>query len=329
MEREVRAWKGCFCTALSILSSILFLCCSVAIAGNFPEKPIKLLQGSAAGGTTDLMTRMLSSLVTETLGQPVVVVVKAGASGTVVANEVAQARPDGYTLLSTPILALAVAPFQIKVKYDSLKDFEPLATYAGGVYGICVLPDAPWKTFQQLVEYARANPGELSVSTPGVGSTEHLTFELIARKEKIVWKHIPYPGGAPAAAALLGGHVKVNFGSGSHLPFVEAGKFRVLALNAYKRNSKTPDIPTLRDLGYDIPVPNSFMIVAPKGMPENIAKIHEDAFLKAARSDVFKEFLKKLLLEHDVRDRETSKKTLETEYKTWARIIEGLGIKPK
>jgi tripartite-type tricarboxylate transporter receptor subunit TctC len=329
MANERKLFQARLWAAVILLFSLPFLCPAVQATGAFPEKPVKVFQGSAAGGTTDLMTRMLASLVTETLGQPVIVVVKAGASGTVAANEVAQAKPDGYTLLSTPILALAVAPFQIKVKYDSLKDFEPLIAYAGGVYGICVLPDSPWKTFKELIEYARAHPGELSVSTPGVGSTEHLTFEQVARQEKISWKHVPYPGGAPAAAAVLGGHVKVNFGSGSHLPFVEAGKFRVLALNANARNPKTPDIPTLKDLGYDIPVPNSFMIVAPKGMPENILKIHEEAFLKAARGDVFKEFLKKLMLDHDVRDRAAAKKTLETEYQTWSGIIERLGIKPK
>ena len=308
----------------------LFLATGDAAASEpFPTKPIKILVGFAQGGTADLMTRMLASQVTEFLGQPVIVVVKAGASGAIAAAELAQGKPDGYTLLSSPLLTFVVTPCNVKVKYDPLKDFEPLLTYAGGVYGICVLPDAPWKTFKEMIEYARNHPGELSVSTPGVGSTEHLTFELVARKEKINWKHVPYPGGAPAAAAVLGGHVKANFGSGSHLPFVEAGKFRILAINGYKRDPKNPEIPTLIDLGYDIPVPNSFMIIAPKGLPENIRGILEDAFTKAAKSPSFLSFLAKIMLDPDFKPTGETKKVWETQYNRWREICGSMAIKPK
>jgi tripartite-type tricarboxylate transporter receptor subunit TctC len=301
----------------------------VMAAEKFPEKPIKLLVGYSPGGTSDLMGRMLASLVTEYLGQPVIVVNKPGASATVAAAEVAASKPDGYTLGNLTQLTLSLAPLLLKVKFDPMKSFEPLLNYAGGVYGVCVLSDAPWNSFKELIEFARRNPGELSVSSPGVGTQQHIVFEWIARQEKISWKHVPYPGGAPAATALLGGHVKCNFGSGSHLPFVESGKFKLLASYSTKRNPKNPDVPTLKELGYDLPISNGQIIAAPKGVPEPILKTLEDAFSKAGKSEVFKEFLNKMLMEHDFRDRENVKKLIETEYTTWVDILDKLDLKIK
>jgi tripartite-type tricarboxylate transporter receptor subunit TctC len=211
----VLAFVGIF--SLGILSEKL-----MAIE-KFPEKPIKILVGFVSGGATDLKTRMLGSLVSEDLRQPVVVVNKHGATGTIAAAELASSKPDGYTLAYFPIITVSLAPFNIKVKYDSLRDFEPILGTAATNFGLCVRQDAPWKTFREMIEWAQKNPGELSVSDTGKGSPHYPAFEWIARNEKIQWKHVPYPGGLPAATALLEGHVKAHFGSGSHLPFLESG----------------------------------------------------------------------------------------------------------
>jgi tripartite-type tricarboxylate transporter receptor subunit TctC len=267
--------------------------------------------------------------VTEYLGQPVIVVNKPGASATVAAAELATSKPDGYTLGNIVILTLSLAPFIVKVKFDPMNSFEPIVGYAASSYGICVLQDAPWNSLKELIEFARKNPGELSVSTPGVGSNNHITFEWIAKLEKISWKHVPYPSGAAAATALLGGHVKCNFGSGSHLPFVESGKFKLLAVNSSGRSPNFPDVPTLKELGYDLPISNSNLIAAPKGVPEPILKTLEDAFGKAAKSEAFKEFLKKLMHEADFRDREQMKRLIETEYRGWNEVLDKLGLKAK
>ena len=317
----VLAFVGIFC--LGILSEKLMA------AEKFPEKPIKILVGFSAGGTVDLQTRMLVSLVSEDLGQPVVVINKPGAASTIAAAEVASSKPDGYTLISFPILAVTLTPFFVKIKYDPLKSFEPLGACSAHPYGICVRNDAPWKSFSELIEFARKNPGELSLSTPGTGTPQHVTFEWIARKEKIQWKHVPYPGGLPAATALLGGHVKVNSGSGSHLPFLQSGQFRMLASYSPKRHPKYPDVPTLKELGYDFPDSRVHVLAAPKGVPEPVLKILEDAIGKAARHDSFKGFLDQILLEPEYKNREEMRSLIEAEYRTWDELVDKMGLKIK
>ena len=134
---------------------------------SFQRNRLKFLSVLAPGGTVDLQTRMLASLVGEDLGQPVVVINKPGASSTIAAAELAGSKPDGYTLATFPILVVSLTPFFVKIKYDPLKSFEPLVSISASPYGICVLQNAPWKSFRELIELARKNPGELSVSTPG------------------------------------------------------------------------------------------------------------------------------------------------------------------
>jgi tripartite-type tricarboxylate transporter receptor subunit TctC len=317
----VLAFVGIFCLMISSEG--------LMAAEEFPEKPIKILVGFSPGGTVDLGTRMLGSLVSEDLGQPVVVINKPGAASTIAAAEVAASKPDGYTLMSFPILAVTLTPFFVKIKYDPLQSFEPLMSPWAHPYGICVLQNAPWKSFKELIEFARKNPGELSVSTPGAGTPQHAAFELIAKAEKIQWKHVPYPGGLPAATALLGGHVKVNFGSGSHLPFLESGQFRMLASYSPAREPKYPDVPTLKELGYDVPASRSHVIAAPMGVPEPILKTLENAFIKGAKHDAFKAFLKHVWLEPEYKNRKEIKSLIEAEYKSWDDLVTKLGLKMK
>jgi tripartite-type tricarboxylate transporter receptor subunit TctC len=199
----------------------------------------------------------------------------------------------------------------------------------GFPYGICVLQNAPWKSFKELIDFGRKNPGELSVSTPGTGTPQHVAFEVIAKNEKIQWKHVPYPGGLPAATALLGGHVKVNFGTGSHLPFLESGQFKMLASYSPTREPKYPDVPTLKELGYDLPAARAQVIAAPRGVPEPILKTLEDAFIKAAKHDAFKAFLKQVLLAPEYKNREEIKSLVGAEYKAWDELITKLDLKVK
>ena len=329
MRGKMSFIKRCLVLALVGMFCLMISTGGVIAAEKFPEKPIKILVGFTAGGTVDLQTRMLGSLMSEDLGQPVVVINKPGAASTIAAAEVASSKPDGYTLISCPILVVTLTPFFVKIKYDPIKSFEPLISCSAHPYGICVRSDAPWKTFKEMIEWARKNPGELSMSTPGAGTPQHASFEWIARNEKIQWKHVPYPGGLPAATALLGGHVKANFGSGSHLPFLKSGQFRMLASYSPTRHPEYPDVPTLKELGYDLPASRAHVLAAPKGVPEPILKTLEDALGKAARHDSFKGFLKQVLLEPDFKNREEIKSIVEAEYKSWDELTEKLGLKVK
>jgi tripartite-type tricarboxylate transporter receptor subunit TctC len=298
-------------------------------AEKFPEKPIKLLVGWSPGGIADLTGRMLAGLTTEYIGQPVVVINRPGASQTIATNELAASKPDGYTLEVIVMGPFILGPFSMEVKYHPLKSFEPLFEYGVASYGICVLKDAPWNSYKELIDFAKKNPGELSMSTAGVGTNQHLAFESIAKQEGIQWKHVPYPGGAPAAAALLGGHVKAHFGSGSHVTFVESGKFKLLASYSANRYTIYPDVPTLKELGYDIPVGNAYFVAAPKGVPEPILNTLEDALTRAAQSVTFKGFLKKVWMEPDFKNREQLRKLIEAEYAGWNDIVKKLDLKTK
>ncbi len=298
-------------------------------AEKFPEKTIKIIVGYAPGGTASLMAHMHASLLTEHFGQPVIVTNKPGGASTIAVTELAGSKPDGYTTMHLGILGLTVAPFTIKVKYNPLTDVEPLCTFAQLPFDICVQANAPWNTFKELVEHARQNPGVVTYSSVGVGSNMHLVLEYIGHREKIKWNHVPYAGGAPAAAALLGGHVKVNVGSGSHLPYVKAGKFKLLARYMDERSPEFPDVPTLKELGYNIPISNDQIVIVPKGMPEPIFKALEEACSKATVSKNFISFVEQLLLIPKFKDKETTRRTIETEYKAWSEITAELGIKPK
>ena len=329
MREEMSLIRKCLAVGLVGIFCLMISFEGLTAAEKFPEKPIKILVGFTAGGTGDLQTRMLGGLVSEHLGQPVVVVNKPGAAATIAAAELASSKPDGYTLGSFPILMVSLTPFFVKIKYDPLRSFEPLIACSAYPYGICVLQNTPWKSFKELIEFGRKNPGELSVSTPGAGTPQHAAFEWIAKSEKIQWKHVPYPGGLPASTALLGGHVKVNFGAGSHLPFLESGQFRMLASYSPAREPKYPDVPTLKELGYDLPATRAHVIFAPKGTPEPALKTLEDALNKAVRHDAYKGFLKQVMLEPDFKNREEMRGVMESEYKAWDELLDKLGLKVK
>jgi tripartite-type tricarboxylate transporter receptor subunit TctC len=317
---------------MSVLIGIfcLGICCAVVTAQEkFPAKTIKIFQGSSAGGTTDLASRMFASLLTETFGVPVISVAKIGGANTIAADEVAHAKPDGYTVGYSPLQALTVSPLTLKVKYNPLTDFDPLCNAIALIFGVCVREDAPWKSMKELVEYARANPGVINYSTAGAGTNQHLAFEYIGKKEKIKWNHVPYPGGAPAVAALLGGHVKVHVGSGSHQPYLKSGKFRMLAAYMDERIPEFPDVPTLKELGYNVPTTNNICVIAPKGLPEPTRKTLEEAFSNAAKSKPFISFVENMFQMPLFKDSAATKKTIEAEYKLWSEILDDLGMKAK
>jgi tripartite-type tricarboxylate transporter receptor subunit TctC len=317
----VLAFVGIFCLVISFEE--------IMAQEKFPERAIKAIVGFTPGGTTDLNARMLAGLASEYLGQPVVIVNKPGATGTIGAAEVAASKPDGYTLGFFPVLVVDLAPLNVDVKYDPINSFEPVVGTYSVDYGFCVRQDAPWKTFRELIEWAQKNPGELSVSDTGKGSPQFGAFSYIAKKEKIEWKHVPYPGGLPAATALLGGHVKAHFGSGSHLPFQYAGQFRMLAAYSPKRQEKYPDVPTIKELGYDVPDCNIHLFLAPKGVPGPVMKTLEDAFEKAVKHEAYAKFTKQLYLEPTFKNSEEMKSLIKSEYKGWEDIYEKVGLKRK
>lgn len=263
-------------------------------AAGYPEKPINLYIGYSGGGSTDIAARMLASLVQADLGVPVLCVNKPGAGSALMHGLVAKAKPDGYTVGLLVTAALTRIPYLNKVPYDPEKDFTPIMQFAAYQYGLCVKSDSPWKTFREFIDYAKKNPGKVTYATAGTGSGQHLAMEYLAKKEKIVWTHIPHAGGVPAVTAVMGGHITAVAQTIEWKPYVDSGDLRLLAVFGDKKIANYPKVPTLKDLGYDFSVNAGLGLVGPKGLHEDIVKKLETSFLKATQNADFKKLLDRL-----------------------------------
>jgi tripartite-type tricarboxylate transporter receptor subunit TctC len=246
----------------------------------FPSKPIKLVIAFPAGGPTDITMRSLADNASRVLGQPVVVENKAGAGGSLPAQGLQTAQPDGYTLAQIP-LGVFRLPYTTRINWDPVKDIAYVINVTGYAFGMVAPVDGPIRNWADFVAYAKANPGKLTYGSTGILTSPHLTTELIAQKLGLQLNHIPYKGNAELNTALLGGQIMSASDSTGWAPLVDAGKVRVLNVWGEKRLPKFPDAPTLKELGLDIVQNSPFGIGAPRGTPpEVVAKLH-DAFKKA------------------------------------------------
>jgi tripartite-type tricarboxylate transporter receptor subunit TctC len=263
-------------------------------AQNFPEKPVTLIVPWSAGGGTDVAMRSLAEVTAKYLGQRVVVENRAGASGTIGPNSMAKnSRPDGYTVSQMPITVFRL-PHMTKTEFDPMTDFTWIINLTGYTFGVVVRADSPWKTWQDFVAYARANPGKVTYGTPGHGTSLHITMEDIALREGIKWLQVPFKGNADATAALLGGHIMASADSTGWAELVDAGKFRMLVTWGVQRTKRWPQVPTLKELGYDIVSVSPYGIAGPKGMDPKIVKVLHDAFKKGMDDPAFQKILERL-----------------------------------
>jgi tripartite-type tricarboxylate transporter receptor subunit TctC len=255
---------------------------SSALGQAFPSKPVILIVPWPAGGSTDVYFRKLGEIAAKPLGQPLVIENKPGGSGMNGPATMAKtARPDGYTISQLAITAFRV-PHMQKVDWDPLNDFSYIIGLAGYTFGIVVRSDSQFKTFRDLIDYARANPGRLSYATPGTGTSLHLAMEEIGAKAGVRFLHVPYKGYADGAIALMGGHVMVQVDSTGWARQVDAGAQRLLATLGDKRTRW--DAPTVKELGIDTVSNSPFGLVGPKGMQPQVVKVLHDAF-KVALDD--------------------------------------------
>ena len=265
---------------LQLAAATLAVSSAAAWAQTFPVRPIKLVIAFPAGGPTDITMRQLAENASKILGQPVIIDNKPGAGGTLPAQALQTAQPDGYTLAQMP-LGVFRLPYTTKINWDPVKDISYVINVTGYAFGIVVPADSPFKTWADFVAYAKANPGKLTYGSTGTFTSPHLTTELIAQKAGIQLQHVPYKGSADLMLATVSGQLMAAADSTGFAPQVEAGKLRVLNTWGDKRLAKFPDAPTLKELGYDTVQNSPFGIGAPKGTPpEEVQKVH-DAFKKA------------------------------------------------
>ena len=250
-----------------------------AQAQSFPSKPVTLIVPWPAGGSTDIYFRKLGEVTARHLGQPLVIENKPGGSGMNGPATMAKtARPDGYTISQLAISAFRV-PHMQKVDWDPISDFTYIIGLAGYTFGVVVRADSPFKTFNDLLTYARANPGKLSYATPGTGTSLHLAMEEVAAKAGVQFLHVPFKGYADGAIALMGGHVMVQVDSTGWAKQVDAGAQRLLATLGEKRTRW--GAPTVKELGVDTVSASPFGLVGPKGMPPQVVKTLHDAFKRS------------------------------------------------
>ena len=252
---------------------------AVAFAANvhaqapYPNHPVRIVVPFPAGGTTDILARATAQKLTETLGQPFVVENRPGAAGNIGAEIVAKSPPDGYTMLMGTVGTHAInASLYEKMPYDHVKDFVPVVLVAGVPNVLVVHPSVPAKSVQELIAYAKANPGKLNFASSGSGTSIHLSGELFKTMTGVSMQHVPYKGSAPALADLTGGQVQLMFDNlPSALPLIKAGKLRALAVTSLARASALPDVPTVAESGLPgFEASSWFGLLAPAGTPKDV-----------------------------------------------------------
>lgn len=308
---------------------ILFSLGTGTWAAEFPTKPVTLIVPWPPGGSTDVTMRVLAETTSKYLGQKVIVENKPGGSGTVgPATMVATAKPDGYTVAQIPITVFRY-PYMMKVSWDPLKDFSYIIHLTGYTFGVVVKADSPWKTWQEFISYAKANPGKVTYATPGAGTTLHITMEVIAMKEGIKWIQVPMKGGGETTPAVLGGHVTATADSTGWGPQVDAGQLRLLVTWGNQRTKRWPQVLTLKELGYGIVSNSPFGIAGPKGMDSKVVKILHDAFKKGLEDPAYQKVLEKFDMEPFYKNTEEYIKYVQVLCAEEKMIVEKLGLKKK
>jgi putative tricarboxylic transport membrane protein len=264
----------------------------------FPDRTITIVMPFGGGGNADTMLRFLAEQMKTTLGVSVVVVNRPGSGGAVGWKMLQATKPDGYTI-SYASTSLFVQTVRTNGAL-SYENFDPVVALSFTPFSISVNPDSPWHTLKEFVEYAKAHPGKVRVGNSGAGAIWDACAQAFEKVAGVKFTRVPYKGGGQAAAALVGDHIEATSITINDVPqLVEAGKIRVLGIGADKRSPFFPNIPTVKEQGYDLSMGNWVGVIAPKGTPKADIKVLADAFQKAIESPAWKQFATKQKIETD------------------------------
>ncbi|SFK25909.1 tripartite tricarboxylate transporter substrate binding protein [Falsiroseomonas stagni] len=267
-------------TALG-LGATLLATPALRAQGRFPDRPIRLIVPWAAGGTTDIQMRVLAEQAARRLGQPVIVENRGGAGGVLGAQQMLNERNDGYVITQMPISVFRHPQMASRPLFNPLEDFTYIIHLTGYLFGVVVKPDAPWNTFQEFLDHAKANPGRVTYGTPGVGTSLHITMEQIAGARGIDWVHVPFRGFAENVTSLLAGQTTALADSSGWSEMVQAGRLKLLVTWSADRAKRFPNVPTLRETGIDIVSASPYGLAGPKGMNPDVVRALHDAFKEA------------------------------------------------
>ncbi|MDE2395282.1 MAG: tripartite tricarboxylate transporter substrate binding protein [Burkholderiales bacterium] len=246
----------------------------------FPQRSITMLVPWPAGGATDVTLRLLADLASRTLGQKVLIENRPGASGTLAMPVLQQAAPDGYTIAQLP-QPVYRAPLVQKLLWDPIRDTTPIIQISGVTFGVLVAASSPFKSLDDLFDYARSHPGALTIATNGVGTTPHEVMDELFSRKGLAWIHVPYKGTSEQMVAVSSGQVMAGVNSNGFAPMVDSGRLRLLVTFGAQRSRHWPQVPTLKELGYGIVANSPYGLVGPRGMASDVVQTLHDAFKRA------------------------------------------------
>jgi tripartite-type tricarboxylate transporter receptor subunit TctC len=310
---------------LAVLAAIVP---ALAVAQAWPSKPVKIVVPFAAGGTTDVVARLLAQRLGEAWGQSVIVEDRAGAGGNIGADAVAKSPADGYTLLMTSGSIVTANPYMYKaMPFDPARDLAAITNVATGPQVIVVYPGLPVKDLRELVAYAKANPRKLNVGSAGVGTQTHLAFENFAHSAGIDVTHVPYKGESAALTDLMGGQIQmVTPNMGAAISFIRDGKVRALAVTSRERNAQLPDVPAASEIMPGFENAGWFGLMAPAGTPyEVVERVYRDS-AKILLSDDFRQKLAQQGMVPVANTPSEFAAAIREERTRWARVIRERGL---
>jgi tripartite-type tricarboxylate transporter receptor subunit TctC len=316
---------------LPVLALVIAGSIGAACAQPYPSKPIRIIVPFPPGNTMDIMSRLISPKMAERMGQQVIVENRPGASGMLGLDLVAKSAPDGYTVGAGQGGNLAVLPHTSKsIPYDPLKDFVPIAVSATNYLGIVANANAPFRTIGEMVAYARANPGKLTVATNGEGGFPHLAFEHLRTMANITYTHVPYKGSAAIATDVIGGQVQAAIdGVTGMTPHIKSGRLKLLAVTNKTRVDLWPDTPAAAE---DVPGYESggwFGYIAPAGTPRDVvAKLNEE-INRAIRAPDVAEKLTAAGLILVTESPEHFANVLKNDFAKYGKLVRDIGFKPQ
>ena len=301
-----------------------------AAAQEYPNRPVRLIVAFAPGTTSDIIGRLFADKLTQQMGQPFVVENRTGAGGTIAADQVTKAAPDGHTLLLSTAALPVSAHVYPGLKYDTVKDFASVTVITHSPLLLAANLNFPPKTVQELVQYAKANPGKVNFGSAGVGTSHHLTGEKLKLDTGIDMLHVPYKGSGPAHIDLMGGQIQLMFDNiVALLPHVQAGKVRALAVSSAKRHPLLPEVPSIQEAGVrNFETVAWFGIVAPAGTPKPIlARLNAETLKAIKLPDVNKRLLDSgsTIIGNSPEEADAF---LRDEVEKWGKVVKAAGVKP-
>jgi tripartite-type tricarboxylate transporter receptor subunit TctC len=314
--------------ALAAVSLALFA--AAAQAQSYPARPVTLVVPYPAGGSADILARVIGQKLEERLGQPVVIDNKPGAGTAIGAKHVALAKPDGYTLLMGTVSSQAINPAIAKVGYDPVKDFVAISPVAAIPFVLVANPSLPASNLGELIALAKASPGKIAYASAGAGTSNHLAGELLASAAQVNLLHVPYKGSAPALNDVLAGHVPIMFDLlATSLPNVQAGKLKALAVTSRERTALLPNVPTARESGLrDFEVTAWFGIFAPAGTPAPVVTRLNTDLTAVLQAPDLQKHLRELGADPETGSPEAYARFVRSEAGKWSAVTQKAGLAP-